>query len=170
MTSPPRFATTRRGVIVDDPFRIDIRVVQELASGRHYTTVGPSLSEESWSSEAELLAALAETPVIEWATAVAASEDEKACFVCGAGLGEPRTPPGRYPETLCPPCVIEAVDDEGRPLSFSNATMGRYVGFRAVRVDTGEESDEHRCTVRGVACWADEAYFGGIVVIPYERR
>ena len=56
---------------------------------------------------------------------------------------------------------------------FINEKYLHYIagtGFVATRRGSGEPHPSQRCYVRGRACWAMEAYFGGIVVIPYERR
>ena len=51
---------------------------------------------------------------------------------------------------------------DGRPLTFSNA--GFDGGYVARYNDTGEPYDGHDCWIDGVACRANEARFGGIVI------
>jgi hypothetical protein len=52
----------------------------------------------------------------------------------------------------------------GRPVDFQNTAMSG--GYEAVCISTGETSSSHRCFIRGIECYADEAKFGGIVVTP----
>jgi hypothetical protein len=58
-------------------------------------------------------------------------------------------------------------DRDGQSVRFSN--IDGCGGFQARRFD-GSTSADHACWVRGVPCWADEAKFGGIVVVPFEDR
>ena len=83
------------------------------------------------------------------------------CPICKAP--QPEDP--RYPNHLCEPCVQRAKSEDGRALRFGNTSFGG--GFEATYADTGEIHEGHRCWVDGVACWADEARFGGVVVQPY---
>jgi hypothetical protein len=169
-----RFETVRRGtlhVVVDGTdYCFDVRVV--CGTERYHVVSGLSLGPACDSLEAACAGAEPSAEQkgehsarVEWDRAVSAEPDEKACFVCGAGLGEAREPNGRYPERLCAPCVLEAVDEQGRELTFSNESFGG--GFAAVQLATGEKTAQHVCFVRGTKCWADEAHFGGIVVIPH---
>lgn len=70
---------------------------------------------------------------------------------------------GRYPRAVCETCYDKACDAHGRKLSFSNVSIDG--GFNAVVTDTQEEYQSHTCYVEGVECWADEARFGGIVLV-----
>ena len=83
------------------------------------------------------------------------------CPICKA----PQPEDLRYPNHLCEACVRRAVDERGRALAFGNTSLAG--GFVATYVDTGAVHEGHRCWVDGVACWADEARFGGVVVQPY---
>lgn len=85
------------------------------------------------------------------------------CPVCGARV----TPSSRYPDHLCATCVDRAVSADGRPLAFFNVDLSG--GFAAAYRDTRERYPRRDCFVDGVACEADEAYFGGIVVRPTAR-
>jgi hypothetical protein len=82
------------------------------------------------------------------------------CPICNSPLV---TNP-RYPNAVCVPCHERAVDEHGRALRFSNIDITG--GFRATVVENGELHESHICFIDGVRCWADEAYLGGIVVIP----
>lgn len=83
---------------------------------------------------------------------------DTACPLCGAKMeGE-----NRYLRRVCASCVERACDEEGRRLRFSN--VGLSGGFVARYADGGAERASHECFIDGVRCWADEAYFGDIVV------
>lgn len=81
-----------------------------------------------------------------------------ACPICATSL-EPRS---RYPRYVCSDCADRACSADGRPLAFSN--VGFDGGYAARFIDTGEPYDSHDCWIDGVACRADEARFGGIVI------
>ena len=81
-----------------------------------------------------------------------------ACPTCGVAL----KPVPRYPRYLCGTCASRATDQHGRSLTFCNESLSG--GFVAAYVDTGQPYDSHACWVDGVACHADEARFGGIVI------
>lgn len=68
----------------------------------------------------------------------------------------------RYPHYACPTCVAEATDEAGRPLQLLN--WDNAEGFMGKYRDTGELRGQHECYIRGIRCWAGEAYMGGIVV------
>ena len=76
------------------------------------------------------------------------------------------TPSPRYPHYVCTSCAERAADENGRPLEFSNESFSG--GFIAKYSDTGEGRGSHICYIDGVKCWADEAYFGGIIIRPAE--
>jgi len=81
-----------------------------------------------------------------------------ACPICATAL----EPESRYPRYVCSDCASRACSADGRPLTFSNA--GFDGGYEASYSDTGEPYDSHGCWIDGVACRADEARFGGIVI------
>lgn len=82
----------------------------------------------------------------------------QACPVCGSSL----EPQSRYPRYACEGCTSRACSADGRPLTFANE--GFDGGYVARYADTGEPYDSHDCWIDGVACYADEARFGGIVI------
>jgi len=88
------------------------------------------------------------------------------CAICGAEVD----PSARYPRYLCEECAARATAPDGRPLRFSNADLSG--GYRAEYADTGEPYCSHNCMIDGVACRADEARFGGIVIqrVDAQRR
>ena len=98
---------------------------------------------------------------------VKSMREKHFCPICNTELGVS----ARYPDYICRACVSKATDKEGRPLVFYNETiMGS--GFQAIFSDTQEIHDSHTCYIDGIECYAEEAYFGGIVVVPmkYKRR
>jgi hypothetical protein len=84
----------------------------------------------------------------------------QTCPICGLG----QSASARYPNYLCKTCVAKATDAQGKRLEFFNA--GAYGGFGANFVDSALAYSSHECFVDGVACRADEARFGGIVLEP----
>ena len=82
----------------------------------------------------------------------------QACPVCGIPLEQQ----SRYPRYVCGTCASRAGSADGRPFAFSNE--GIDGGYVASFADTGEPYDSHDCWIDGVACHADEARFGGIVI------
>ncbi len=82
----------------------------------------------------------------------------QACPICGTLL----EPQHRYPRYVCGTCASRAGSADGRPLTFSNE--GLDGGYVASYTDTGDSYDSHDCWIDGVACHADEARFGGIVI------
>jgi hypothetical protein len=83
------------------------------------------------------------------------------CPLCGAPVAKSE----RYPDAVCAACVEQACDAAGRRLVFGNLTP-HGTGFAAKCMETGETSESPWCWIRGVACRAAEAYFGGVVVRP----
>ena len=81
-----------------------------------------------------------------------------ACPICAASL----EPQPRYPRHVCRTCASRARSADGRPLAFANE--GFDGGYVASYADTGEPYDSHDCWIDGIACRADEARFGGIVI------
>jgi hypothetical protein len=86
--------------------------------------------------------------------------DEQPCAICSAVVAA--SP--RYPRKLCPACVLEATDANGRLLQFNNT--GPFCGFEARYRDDESAHPGGACWVRGIRCQAEEGRFGGIVVQP----
>jgi hypothetical protein len=74
----------------------------------------------------------------------------------------------RYPRAVCSQCAAQARNEQGELLDFYNDDMG--FGFHAVVRRTGEPHPSHICCIRGIPCYADEAYLGGIVVQVLEEK
>ena len=70
----------------------------------------------------------------------------------------------RYNNCVCATCQDQypALTAMGEVLTFSNVDWtGGFVSYiRGVRTP----SPQHRCYIRGIPCYADEARFGGIVI------
>lgn len=82
----------------------------------------------------------------------------QACPVCGVEV----IPSPRYPLYLCPACASRASDRDGHRLIFANASLSG--GFIARYVQSGAPYSSHDCYIDGIACRADEARFGGIII------
>lgn len=161
-----RLRTERVGVSEVEDVGFDVRVVSavgEDGTREFRSVVGGALGETRFSSLEEAAGAIEGRAV--WRAGCEPEAGEGACFVCGVTTG-PRSE--RHPELLCPACKNEAVDENGAALRFGNQAMSG--GFTATVSASGAARDSHACWVRGIACWADEAYFGGIVIVPLSRR
>ncbi|WP_313536749.1 hypothetical protein [Sphingomonas sp.] len=84
--------------------------------------------------------------------------DGQHCPICRGRV--PINP--RYPRYLCSACAARALAPDGRPLRFYNIDLSG--GFQAFYADTDAPYPSHACQVDGIACRADEARFGGIVI------
>ncbi len=150
----------KRGIWRSQHSIADVRIAVARPDGALLVLASGVDAKGPFPSLAEALAHTEQTYTgIVWAHDVApCSAEETACPICGAGkLLVPR-----YPTQLCWPCVLEAVDEKGRPVRFYNTD---FMGFGCERVDDeGKRVETGACLVRGVRCLAAEAYFGGIVV------
>ncbi|HEY4393685.1 MAG TPA: hypothetical protein VGP64_06465 [Polyangia bacterium] len=170
MTTALRLTTRRVGVasvaMAGQTFEFDLRVVE--ASDGSYRWLTDTLSEPLPSLAAavgEAETAMSDggdvTAVVRWREdPPRLASGEHACPICHA----PALDSARYPERICPACVLEATDTQGRPLAFANSSVGG--GFEARYVDGGAPYAPHECFVRGVRCRAEEAHLAGIVVRP----
>ncbi|APT34585.1 hypothetical protein MCBMB27_05294 [Methylobacterium phyllosphaerae] len=82
------------------------------------------------------------------------------CPVCrGEGRGSIS-----YPAAICRDCETRLVDWDGRPVDIANTSL---IGT-GIQVANGEEvvDGDTPIFVDGIACWAREARFGGVVVQP----
>ncbi|PUZ20899.1 hypothetical protein GA0116948_11820 [Chitinophaga costaii] len=90
------------------------------------------------------------------------TQENDHCFICEAAL--PFNP--RYPVRLCEDCIGKAVNVKGEKLTFYNE--GISGGFQSYNQATKTYGKEHACLVGGYPCYANEAYMGGIVLVPTE--
>lgn len=71
----------------------------------------------------------------------------------------------RYPDYVCNECVLSATDKQGREVVFYNSDIFGH-GCGGQYRDNGEAYSSNVCYIKGLACEANEAYMGGIVVTP----
>jgi len=94
------------------------------------------------------------------------SRGEQPCPRCGS----PVTQSDRYPEYLCAACESLATDADGAPVQAFNATP--FGGF-LLRWPGGEHPDLIAggawVWIDGTRWWADEARFGGTLMVPESR-
>jgi hypothetical protein len=153
-----RFETVMLGRLDLGEAEIDLRIVRVSPGGTYGVVFGGSLAEAALPSVEAAKQLAGKDAEVTWRDNLDLQEDERPCALCSAPvLFSPRTP-----ERVCVVCTLEAVDAKGLSLRFSNDDTGG--GFVAVASD-GRRSAEHVCFVRGVRCWADEAYFGGIALV-----
>lgn len=167
---PPRYRTHLRGRLwfgeADDGVGFELRVIEEVTRGTFHVTQGSAKLESAYGSLDEArrgAEGLGEggDAMVEWAGSLEPRSDEGVCFSCGLGVGRRLEARSRYPEELCTPCVWEVVDEDG------GVAMQRWFAA-STRDDAGRRARSG--LVRGRRCWLEESYFGGIVVVPYERR
>ncbi len=159
--------------LADHGMVIEIRIVRRDEDGRRFRVLGASLSTTSHRSvraarEAAEIEWRSRGATVTWRDSCGPRGDERSCYCCGVFLSDGAEARARYPDELCPACILEAVDEIGLPLRFGNTAMGG--GFAATYVADGRPRDSHICYVRARKYWADEAHLGGIVVIPFERH
>ncbi|RYU90699.1 hypothetical protein EWM62_08615 [Mucilaginibacter terrigena] len=75
----------------------------------------------------------------------------------------------RYPDYVCKKCVELAIDKGGKSVTFFNITDSGH-GCQGKYVDDGKLCRGTTCFIKGVRCFAEEAYFGGIVIRPFKRN
>lgn len=154
---PPRFTTHRIARLVVDGWPLELRIVERDARF-HLMTNGALDANQAHPSVDAATASASTSGPIDWRTSLAPLADERPCPICSAPVGAS----SRYPRAVCPACVLEGVDADGQELRFSNIDLSG--GFAAQRADGTSPSHPHACLIRGLACHADEARFGGIVV------
>ena len=70
----------------------------------------------------------------------------------------------RYLNYICKKCILLASDENNKPVYFHNTEVsghgcaGRYLSINKPYLS-------NTCYVKGIKCNAQEAYFGGIVII-----
>ncbi|HLK90649.1 MAG TPA: hypothetical protein VKZ18_12180 [Polyangia bacterium] len=172
MTDALRFTTLRIGKVVisvehQPALDVDVRVLR--ASDGSYRLLDAALS-DPLATAAEAVARAEELWVsrspevsvdLSWREdGTTPLPDERPCPVCGA----PARASAHHPRRLCPACVAEATDADGRRLVFGNSDLSG--GLLAKYADTGETHAGDQCFVRGVPCRAEERRLGGFVVQP----
>lgn len=82
----------------------------------------------------------------------------QTCPICY----KPVEPSKRYPNYVCADCAKLAKSQDGRALAFFNESVsGGYIAKYAL---TGEPYNSHDCYIHGIKCYADEDYYGGIII------
>ena len=89
---------------------------------------------------------------------------QQHCIACNRYVGYNE----RYPEYVCKNCVELAVDKSGSLIAFFNITNSGH-GCQGQFKSDGKLYRGSVCYVKGIKCFAEEAYLGGIVVRPYKR-
>ena len=75
----------------------------------------------------------------------------------------------RYPDYVCKKCVELATDKSGNQLAFYNITDSGH-GCQGQYPSDGKLYRGSICYIKGLRCFADEGYFGGIVIRPFKRN
>ena len=86
------------------------------------------------------------------------------CPICKVEVGWSE----RYPAYLCGDCMNRAVSPDGRPVVFGNASING--GLVATYLDSRDAYLSDFCFVDGVECRAQEARFGGVVIMPTQLQ
>lgn len=163
---PPSFTIVRIGrqsVLIpglEEPFSFLVVLVRSNVSGS-FQSFGADAQFGSL-EEAQLQAET--SGPIAWRASTAPLADEQACCLCGCTMGRLLEARERHPERLCQVCAVDATDEHGRRLRFGNVDASG--GFRSWYADNGEQYGRHQCFVAGAEYRADEARFGGIVIVP----
>ncbi len=84
----------------------------------------------------------------------------QVCPICGRSVSGSK----RYPRYVCSNCVKRAADIKGQKVVFSNIDFGG--GVQGHYVESDKPYSDHVCMIDGVKCFAQEARFGGIVILP----
>ncbi|MEY2862693.1 MAG: hypothetical protein RLY58_400 [Pseudomonadota bacterium] len=89
------------------------------------------------------------------------SQIEQHCPICQQSVEDS----GRYPHYICRDCCDRATDQQGRAIEFYNTSLVGF-GCQAYDKQTQQPLEHHgvACWIDGQHCYAQEAYFGGIVI------
>ncbi|MBB6273557.1 hypothetical protein HDF26_004017 [Pedobacter cryoconitis] len=75
----------------------------------------------------------------------------------------------RYPNYACAKCVSKAVDKKGEAIAFFNVTSDGQ-GCQGKLLATNKSTSSKSCFIKGIDFKAEEAYLGGIVLLPKIKR
>ena len=81
------------------------------------------------------------------------------------GCGFAQKPFPRYPWHFCKDCVKRATDGAGRPLKFTNTSVGGGFAFAYADADDWVSCGHALCRIAGRPVLVGEARFGGIVAL-----
>ncbi len=73
----------------------------------------------------------------------------------------------RYPNFVCIKCIAQATDKDDKKIAFYNITEDGH-GCQGKYVDSEKLYRSPFCFIKGIKCKAEEAYMGGIVVMPVD--
>lgn len=74
-------------------------------------------------------------------------------------------PSTRYMNYVCSKCADKAIDNKGRLIAFYNITSDGH-GCQGKLIESGKLTRAKTCYIKGQEYYAEEAYFGGIVLRP----
>lgn len=80
------------------------------------------------------------------------------CPICNAKVPDS----SRYPKYICKKCVQKITDKNGRKVYFANSDI--YGDGCQGHYDKENKYEGDICFVNGIECYAQAAYFGGIVI------
>ncbi|HTK19196.1 MAG TPA: hypothetical protein VL442_06780 [Mucilaginibacter sp.] len=75
----------------------------------------------------------------------------------------------RYPEYVCEKCIKLATDKTGTSIGFYNITYDGH-GCQGRYIESGKLYRGTTCYIKGIKCYAEEAYLGGIIIRPSGSR
>jgi hypothetical protein len=71
----------------------------------------------------------------------------------------------QYPDYVCKKCIAIATDKSGKQVAFFNITNSGH-GCQGQYAFDGKLYRGNICYIKGIKCFAEEAYNGGIVIRP----
>lgn len=75
----------------------------------------------------------------------------------------------RYPNYVCNKCISLATDKSSNQIAFYNITNSGH-GCQGQYLADGKLYRGIICYIKGIKCFAEEAYMGGIVIRPFKRN
>ena len=158
LTNMRRYTTELRGaLLVHDDVGFDLRIVREDDALPRYLILTGSRADEArpfgslQEAREDIEKSVANGSArVEWCASLEPGEGETACVVCGVGAGRRLEARERHPETLCPACVLEAVDKLGREVRFR--TSRRVVGS-----SRPSSRPEKECKLTNASCGGKNA-------------
>ncbi len=87
--------------------------------------------------------------------------NRQSCPICKRYM----QPSSRYRDYVCPKCIHLSTDKEGLLVVFGNTTMDGH-GCAGKYIESRKQYYSNKCWIKHVLCYAEEAYFGGIVIRP----
>lgn len=73
----------------------------------------------------------------------------------------------RFPNTVAHNASIRAIDAQGRPVAFYNASLGGGIFARHTNADGSyEDNSDVACWIDNIACKGVEFHMGGVGIVP----